>query len=135
MLTTDSGSTATPYDYVAREVNPSGALQPGLVYETNPDDSLLFLCNYGYKSKNVTRTLTNVGPENETNYAVTVYSPREMEVKVVPSKLQFSKSSNKQSYQAIFSPSSSVTHDLFGSIMWSNGKYKVRTAFVIATSS
>ncbi|KAI3846359.1 hypothetical protein MKX03_035518 [Papaver bracteatum] len=178
MLTADSGSTATPYDYGAGEVNPSGALQPGLVYETDADDYLLFLCNYGYKvsdiklissnvpngfdcpknssknlvsqlnypsiaisklngkeSKNVTRTVTNVGPEDETSYTVTVNSPQEVEVKVVPSKLQFSKSSNKQSYQVIFSPSSSVTRDLFGSITWSNGKYKVRTAFVIATSS
>ncbi|XP_058090783.1 CO(2)-response secreted protease [Magnolia sinica] len=49
-LTQDSGSIATPYDYGAGEVSPSGALQPGLVYEIETNDYLLFLCNYGYQA-------------------------------------------------------------------------------------
>ncbi|KAL5995666.1 hypothetical protein ACLOJK_025733 [Asimina triloba] len=47
-LTQDSGSPATPYDYGAGEVTPSGGLQPGLVYEMETNDYLLFLCYYGY---------------------------------------------------------------------------------------
>ncbi|RRT35838.1 hypothetical protein B296_00051075 [Ensete ventricosum] len=47
-LTTESGSTATPYDVGAGEVSPTAALQPGLVYEAGPEDYFRFLCNYGY---------------------------------------------------------------------------------------
>ncbi|XP_077246635.1 CO(2)-response secreted protease-like [Tasmannia lanceolata] len=176
-LTEDSGSTATPYDYGAGEVSPTGALQPGLVYETETDDYLLFLCNYGYtvetiklissvpnafdcpkesstdlisdlnypsisiskfdgkNSKGVNRTVTNVGAEDETTYIATVKSPPELDVKVIPDQLQFTKNSKKLSYQVIFSlaSSSSVKADLFGSITWANGKHRVRTPFVVSS--
>ncbi|KAJ6818959.1 CO(2)-response secreted protease-like [Iris pallida] len=52
-ITTDSGSTATPYDYGAGEVNPNDALQPGLVYEVETEDYLQFLCNYGYQATTI----------------------------------------------------------------------------------
>lgn len=39
---------ATPHDYGAGEVSPGAALQPGLDYETQTEDYLQFLCNYGY---------------------------------------------------------------------------------------
>ncbi|PSS31233.1 CO(2)-response secreted protease [Actinidia chinensis var. chinensis] len=48
LITTDSGSVATPYDYFAGEVTTTGLLQPGLVYETNPVDYLEFLRVFGY---------------------------------------------------------------------------------------
>ncbi|CAL9089721.1 unnamed protein product [Musa textilis] len=47
-VTTESGSTATPYDIGAGEVSPTAALQPGLVFEAGPEDYFRFLCNYGY---------------------------------------------------------------------------------------
>ncbi|KAH7668970.1 Tripeptidyl-peptidase II protein [Dioscorea alata] len=52
-LTTDSGSIATPYDFGAGEVNPTAALQPGLIYDAGPEDYLLFLCNYGYNTTTI----------------------------------------------------------------------------------
>ncbi|XP_015933960.1 CO(2)-response secreted protease [Arachis duranensis] len=47
LLTTDSGSVATPYDYGAGEITTSEPLQPGLVYETTTIDYLNFLCYIG----------------------------------------------------------------------------------------
>ncbi|KAJ4964404.1 hypothetical protein NE237_024343 [Protea cynaroides] len=177
-LTTDSGSVGTPYDFGAGEMNPSGALQPGLVYETDTEDYLLFLCNYGYKvstiktiaskipdgfdcpgnsstdlisnlnypsiaisklsdkeSKKVSRTVTNVDPEEETTYAASILAPPGLDVKVMPDKLQFTKGSKKLSYEMIFSLASSspLKDDAFGSITWINGKYKVRSPFVVTS--
>ncbi|OEL13525.1 CO(2)-response secreted protease [Dichanthelium oligosanthes] len=51
--TTDSGSPATPYDHGAGQVHPTGALDPGLVYEAGEDDYLHFLCNYGYNASTI----------------------------------------------------------------------------------
>ncbi|GFY86265.1 subtilisin-like serine endopeptidase family protein [Actinidia rufa] len=48
LITTDSESVATPYDYFAGEVTTTELLQPGLVYETNPVDYLEFLRVFGY---------------------------------------------------------------------------------------
>ncbi|KAG1361960.1 Subtilisin-like protease [Cocos nucifera] len=176
-LTTDSGSTATPYDYGAGEVSPTGALQPGLVYEAGTEDYLQFLCNYGYqsseiklitsipdgfkcpessskdlisnlnypsitisklaekRSKTVNRTVTNVGAEEETTYIATILSPPGIDVEVRPSKLEFAKNIKKLSYQVIFSSVNSSTEgDLFGSITWSDGTYKVRSPFVVGSN-
>lgn len=48
MITSNDGSTATPYDIGAGEISLSAPLQPGLVYETQTTDYLQFLCNIGY---------------------------------------------------------------------------------------
>ena len=45
-ITTNSGAIATPYDFGSGEVA-SSPLQPGLVYETEINHYLLFLCNVG----------------------------------------------------------------------------------------
>lgn len=47
-ITTHIGDVATPYDHGAGEVSPTGGLQPGLVYDTDPADYLQFLCYIGY---------------------------------------------------------------------------------------
>eukprot|EP00268_Persea_americana_P068823 TRINITY_DN9669_c0_g1_i4.p1 TRINITY_DN9669_c0_g1~~TRINITY_DN9669_c0_g1_i4.p1 ORF type:complete len:774 (+),score=163.55 TRINITY_DN9669_c0_g1_i4:42-2363(+) len=174
-LTDDKGSTATPYDYGAGEVSPSGAFEPGLVYETEKLDYFLFLCNYGYntatikqistlpdgfecpkdsggdlisnlnypsiaiskfdgkESKKVSRTVTNVGADDETVYTATIKSPHGLDVKVIPDRLQFTKNSKTLSYQVVFSSSSSVKGDLFGSITWTDGKHRVRTPFAVTS--
>ncbi|KAJ9675081.1 hypothetical protein PVL29_024149 [Vitis rotundifolia] len=177
-MTTHSGSVATPYDYGAGEVSPSGPLQPGLVYETETADYLQFLCNYGYdiskiklisptlpdgftcpksanadlisnmnypsiaiskfngnESKKVSRTVTNVGTDDETQYTVSVSAAAGVDVKVIPDTLKFTKNSKKLSYQVIFSSngSSSVKGAVFGSITWTNGKHKVRSPFVVSS--
>lgn len=83
---------------------------------------------------NVSRTVTNVGEEDETVYSTIVDAPSGVNIKLIPEKLQFTKSSKKLSYQVIFSltSSTSLKEDLFGSIAWSNGKYIVRSPFVLA---
>ncbi|PIA27816.1 hypothetical protein AQUCO_07500026v1 [Aquilegia coerulea] len=178
-MMTDSGSLATPYDYGAGEVSPTGALQPGLVYEATTNDYLQFLCNYGYGlstiklittlhsgfkcsdnstkemisqlnyptiaishptmkgSKSVNRTVTNVGADDETTYTVSVISPDGLDVEVVPKMLKFTKAERKLSYRVVFSTTASSPRnsDLFGSLTWTNGKYSVRTPFVISGSS
>ncbi|KAL2346225.1 hypothetical protein Fmac_000225 [Flemingia macrophylla] len=48
-------------------------------------------------------------------------APSEVNVKLIPDKLQFTKSSKKLSYQVIFSSTlTSLKEDLFGSITWCN---------------
>ncbi|KAK6939316.1 Peptidase S8 propeptide/proteinase inhibitor I9 [Dillenia turbinata] len=179
-ITTDSGSVATPYDYGAGEISPSGPLQPGLVYATEIVDYLEFLCNYGYnittiklisssvpsgfscpknskpdlisnlnypsiavsgfdgkESKKVNRTVTNVGDDDEATYTASIKAPDGLTVKVIPEELQFTKNNKKLSFQVefLFTGSSAPKGDLFGSITWTNGKYKVQSPFVVSTST
>ncbi|KAI4316968.1 hypothetical protein L6164_024888 [Bauhinia variegata] len=83
--------------------------------------------------KNVTRTVTNVGGDDQTVYSSVVEAPSGVNVKVTPAKLQFTKSSKKLSYQVVFSlTSTSLEQDVFGSISWTNGKFTVRSPFVLS---
>ncbi|TKY75266.1 CO(2)-response secreted protease [Spatholobus suberectus] len=80
----------------------------------------------------VSRTVTNVGEEDETVYSPVVDAPSGVNVTLNPEKLQFTKSSKILSYQVIFSSTlTSLKEDLFGSITWSNGKHMVRSPFVL----
>ncbi|KAL2249999.1 UNVERIFIED_CONTAM: CO(2)-response secreted protease [Sesamum indicum] len=83
------------------------------------------------ESKTVNRTVTNVGEEDLT-YTAVVEAPASMHVEVVPNKLQFTKNVKKLSFQVTFTLSTSSVEDLFGSITWSNEKYKVRSPFVVS---
>ncbi|XP_064962759.1 CO(2)-response secreted protease-like [Musa acuminata AAA Group] len=86
----------------------------------------------GKESKIVNRIATNVGAEEDATYAVSVKSPPELDVQVVPNKLHFSKNTTKLSYQVIFSATkASVKGDLFGSITWSDGLHRVRSPFAV----
>ncbi|KAK4275082.1 hypothetical protein QN277_018221 [Acacia crassicarpa] len=88
------------------------------------------ISNFKETSK-ITRTVTNVGEDDETVYSVVVEAPNGVDVKVSPSKLQFTQSSKKLSYEVSFSATASVNQAVFGSITWSNGKYNVRSPFVL----
>ncbi|XP_071924255.1 CO(2)-response secreted protease-like [Coffea arabica] len=81
--------------------------------------------------KKVLRTATSVG-EDESVYTATVDTPTGLEVQVTPNKLQFTKNDKKLSYEVAFKPSGAVNGDLFGSISWTNGKYRVRSPFVVS---
>ena len=89
----------------------------------------------GKESKKVSRTVTNVGSDAETQYTVSVSPASGVDVKVIPDTLKFTKNTKKLSYQVIFSSngSSPVKGDVFGSITWTNGKYKVRSPFVVSS--
>ncbi|KAL2468220.1 CO(2)-response secreted protease [Forsythia ovata] len=174
-ITTNSGSTATPYDIGAGEVSTSGPLQPGLVYETGIADYLQYLCSTGYnkskinkiasslpanfscsinsnsdsvsnmnypsiaisnlkenESKKVIRTVTNVD-QDESVYTALIDAPSGVDVEVEPNKLQFTKNSKKVAYEVTFRLTSSTEKDIFGSITWTNGNYKVRSPFVVSS--
>ncbi|KAK9270459.1 hypothetical protein L1049_026039 [Liquidambar formosana] len=91
----------------------------------------------GKESRKVSRTVTNVDADNEAVYTASVSAPKGLDVKVMPDKLQFTKNSKKLAYQVVFSSttSSSLKEDVFGSITWTNGKYKVRSPFVVSSAS
>ncbi|KAL5189495.1 CO(2)-response secreted protease [Glycine soja] len=66
----------------------------------------------------VSRTITNVGEEDETVYFPVVEAPSEVIVTRFPYNLQFTR--------ITFTPKASLKKHLFGSITWNNGKYMVR---------
>ena len=172
-MTTDAGSPATPYDYGAGQVHPTGALDPGLVFDAGEDDYLRFLCNYGYDAskikliaaslpggfscaanastglisdlnypsiavselgkaaggggRTVTRAVTNVGAQEEATYTVAVSAPAGLDVKVTPSKLEFTKGVRTLAFQVSFSGGKDAVAAnkgaMSGSITWSDGKH------------
>lgn len=82
--------------------------------------------------KKVTRTVTNVG-EDESLYTAIIDTPTALEVQVTPNKLQFTRNNKKLSYEVTFSlTTSSLNGNGFGSITWTNGKYTVRSPFVVS---
>ncbi|KAL5150586.1 CO(2)-response secreted protease [Glycine soja] len=50
-LTNSSNSIAGPHEMGVGEINPLRALNPGLVFETDVEDYLRFLCYFGYSQK------------------------------------------------------------------------------------
>jgi hypothetical protein len=86
-------------------------------------------------NKTVTRAVSNVGALQEATYTVTVDAPAGLDVKVTPSKLQFTKSVKKMAFQVSFSSRSTAGKStLSGSVTWSDGKHMVRSPFVVTTS-
>ncbi|KAK3424934.1 hypothetical protein EUGRSUZ_F01673 [Eucalyptus grandis] len=124
--------------HIARNVSDSFSCPP----DSSPN--LISNINYpsiaisgldGKRSKTVFRTLTNVAGDDAAIYTASIDSPEGLIVKVVPSKLKFEKTGQKQSYQVVLSLQSSVKEDLFGSITWTNGQYKVRSPIVVSSRS
>lgn len=81
--------------------------------------------------KTVNRTVTNFGDVDST-YSSVVEAPASLQVQVVPKELHFTKNVNKLSFQVTFKVAANLKDDLFGSITWSNEKYKVRSPFVVS---
>ncbi|KAB2029908.1 hypothetical protein ES319_D05G193600v1 [Gossypium barbadense] len=99
------------------------------------------ISNFDEKAgRRVNRTLTNVAGKAKMEDAKTVYNisidaPAGLDVQVVPDKLHFSKIDEKSSYQVSFSAANPLKKDVFGSITWSNGRYKVRSTFALSSKS
>ncbi|KAH0764282.1 hypothetical protein KY285_000153 [Solanum tuberosum] len=80
------------------------------------------------ETKKLTRTLTRIDDE-ESEYTATITTPDALRVEVSPKKLKFTSDRKKLSYQVTFK-AMSREREFFGSITWTNGKYKVRSPFV-----
>lgn len=83
------------------------------------------------KSRKVTRMVTNVG-EDESTYTAIIETDYALDVKVTPNELRFTKSVKNLSYEVSFTLTQLPEENhLFGSIAWTNKKYKVQTPFTV----
>ncbi|KAF7817661.1 CO(2)-response secreted protease [Senna tora] len=83
------------------------------------------------KTYTVTRTVTNVGEDEEALYSSLVDAPSGVDVKLNPDKLQFTNTTNKLSYEVTFSIASLNEAPVFGTITWTNAKHTVQSPFVL----
>lgn len=83
-------------------------------------------------SRSIKRTVTNIGSASGSVYKVTVDSPQGLDVKVSPSQLAFSGTSDKITYSVMFTASGKANKGYaFGSITWADGTHNVRTPFAV----
>ncbi|KAI5670725.1 hypothetical protein M9H77_11089 [Catharanthus roseus] len=146
-ITNAIGNISTPFEYGSGHIQPSKAVDPGLIYDTNYTDYLLYLCSRGYtnidpdfqcplrvptpsnlnypsisissvtKAVTVTRSVTNVGTYNST-YSVKIQNPPGFSVQIVPTTLQFSQIGEIQSFSVTVRPDSSTLASTGFSFGW-----------------
>ncbi|CAN6253067.1 unnamed protein product [Urochloa humidicola] len=155
-----TSEASTPFVRGAGHVDPNSAADPGLVYDASTDDYISFLCALNYSAQQIAvltrdgsvtdcskrkgsvgdhnypaftvvfrsgggavtqrRVARNVGSSITTTYTPNITSPAGVRVTVQPSTLKFT-------------PLGNVTDKYtFGSIMWSDGKYKVTSPIAVA---
>nr|XP_043637900.1 subtilisin-like protease SBT4.3 [Erigeron canadensis] len=153
-------STDAEFAYGSGHINPVKATDPGLVYETSPDDYRKIWChmpntncpvNLTHKELNypsmavqvetksafvVTfpRTVTNVGPAQST-YTVSVTGSHGLEIIVEPNTLQFTTLYQKISFSVtvrgrIISPLTVKSM----SLLWTDSIHHVRSPVVVYTT-
>ncbi|KAF5954465.1 hypothetical protein HYC85_007321 [Camellia sinensis] len=101
-------------------VNPSRAINPGLVYDLEPNDYIPYLCGLNYTDQDIyfittvmiqtltkhhpayTRTMTNVG-EAKSSYDSVIVAPLGVKMTLNTTRLEFSKVNQKITYQVTFS--------------------------------
>ncbi|KAL8201599.1 hypothetical protein R6Q57_010746 [Mikania cordata] len=66
VLSGGTNEESSPFDIGSGHLNPLKAMDPGLVYDMNADDYILFLCNYGY-TKDQIKNLINLSPRTTVN--------------------------------------------------------------------
>ncbi|KAJ7952408.1 Subtilisin-like protease [Quillaja saponaria] len=132
----------------AGHVNPSKANDPGLVYHTNTDDYIPYLCGLRYTDSQIgdyhtkegstaqtyRRTVTNVGQAN-SSYPVEIVPPEGVDVVVKPNELIFNSLKQEETYSVTFkqgsgvgSPSKPYSH---GYLRWVSGKYSVKSSIAV----
>lgn len=166
---------SNPFVHGAGHIDPNKALNPGLIYDLNPQDYVSFLCSIGYNSKQIsvftkdssypqlcehnlsnpgnlnypsfavvfdsddeqvvkyTRTVTNVGDEDDAIYEVKIEAPQGVEISVHPNKLEFNAKNSTQSYEITFTIINGLKKSAsFGSIQWSDGSHIVRSPIAVS---
>ncbi|KAL7182910.1 hypothetical protein ACSBR1_041568 [Camellia fascicularis] len=114
-------------------VNPLRAINPGLVYDLEPNDYIPYLCRLNYTdqgiyfitkhkvkcSKAYTRTVTNVG-EAKSSYDSVIVAPPGVKVTLNTTRLEFSKVNQKITYQVTFSQvaTNGDASFIYGFLMW-----------------
>ncbi|XP_042448039.1 subtilisin-like protease SBT3.10 [Zingiber officinale] len=137
---------ADPFDYGGGLVDPNKAVDPGLIYDVDPNDYFKFFsCTNDVSSCDlvdsrlyhlnlpsvsisdlktsvtINRTVTNVGDTNSV-YRAVVQSPPGVDTIVEPSILEFNASKNTQTFVLTFKALRAVQGDFtFGSLTWTDG--------------
>ncbi|XP_058110935.1 subtilisin-like protease SBT4.3 [Magnolia sinica] len=79
------------------------------------------------------RTVTNVGPANSTYKATVTSKLKAIKVTVVPTVLSFKSSSEKQDFVVTVVGELPTDATVSGSLVWSDGKHKVRSPIFLFT--
>ncbi|KAL3522601.1 hypothetical protein ACH5RR_015435, partial [Cinchona calisaya] len=161
-ITDENGNVATPFRYGAGHFQPSKAIDPGLVYDANFTDYLLFLCNsgidnvYKFKCPNefpspsnlnypsvavsrfqdstiVERTVKNVG-DVPSVYYVSIKPPVGYSVEIFPTTLVFRNVGQARSFRITITKTSRQTDAfVFGWYQWSDGTHVARSPIVASS--
>jgi len=160
-ISTDGGAVATAFDYGSGQVNINAAADPGLVYNSTSTDWLRWLCGTGQLSatgstcrsvgsidpsdlnqpniaigalagrQTVTRTVTQVSNQGSSNYTPQIVAPAGVDVSVSPSVLKVNQN-RPATYTVTFTRTSAAfDRYAFGSLTWTNGKFKVRSQLAV----
>ncbi|KAJ4812710.1 Subtilisin-like protease SBT3.6 [Rhynchospora pubera] len=152
--------TADPFDYGGGHIDPNKAVDPGLVYDIDPNNyTKFFNCTLSPSDEcdsyvgqlyqlnvpsvvvpnlkdtiSVWRTVTNVGPSNST-YKAFVQPPAGINVFVEPKLLSFDSNNKENIFKTTFVANRKVQGDYtFGSLTWSDGlNHSVRIPLAIRT--
>ncbi|WVZ90621.1 LOW QUALITY PROTEIN: hypothetical protein U9M48_036906 [Paspalum notatum var. saurae] len=131
----------------AGHVNPEQAISPGLIYDTDEEQYVLYLCGLGYTDAEVetithhkvhasvgklvvNRTVSNVG-DASSSYYVNIEMPKEVAASVTPSKLEFTKEKEIRTFTVSLSWDPKKIKHAEGSFKWVSEKHVVRSPFVI----
>ncbi|KAA8515008.1 hypothetical protein F0562_018205 [Nyssa sinensis] len=163
-ITDALGNPATPFHYGAGHFQPVKAANPGLVYDANYTDYLLFLCNSGVNKLNpsfkcpkhfpspsnlnypslaiarlngtmtVKRTVTNVG-SSKSVYTSTIKPPVGYSVEISPTVLHFSHLGEKKSFTITVKAESGIKGEYaFGWYIWRDGFHVVRSPIAVSSA-
>ncbi|XP_072955558.1 subtilisin-like protease SBT3.9 [Typha angustifolia] len=152
---------ADPFDFGGGHIDPNRAADPGLVYDIDPKDYIKFFnCNLEQSDRcdsaegslyylnlpsvaipnlkdaavSVSRTVTNVGPEN-AKYKAVVEPPPGVKMTVEPPFLTFNAHNKVETFNLTFVSTRRIQGDYtFGSLTWSDDEnHSVRIPIAIRT--
>jgi hypothetical protein len=67
-----SMKVAYPFDMGAGHINPSRALDPGLIYDIKPIDYTIFLCKLGFTKQHISKTINLASQEASCNHLLAI---------------------------------------------------------------